>query len=636
MVNEAEPRRSRTGSLESEIAWHIKKKHILIPLNSIRRPIAREWQKTKKTDIAKIKKHVKDGGNVGWVIGEKALVIDVDTKNQNPGVKSMHRLQKQVTLPQANRKIISPSGGYHLYYLEMPADTPIHTKLAEFEGIDFLTGAHYVVIGGSRYGENPHLVDPEKEYQVDQNYVAAREPANPGEQLLELLRQLPPALATPQGQSFLLDAQILLAGLDPSVVSRDHWLQVGMALKHEFGEAGFEAFDEWSKRDGARYEKQRPIRDDWASFKRTTDSGGQLAGMGKLVFIKQHYSPEQLEQRKVEEVGNNPASILLDLENFLESELPPLDFIIGEWFVQASITTIYAKAGVGKTWLTYALARSLITGENFLNHKITRCLDKILIVDGEMPLNLMQTRMKMMLSGVHGIKILSAFSFYDATNQTLDLFNAKHQKVLNRWIKEHGFEMVIFDNRSTLTPNQPENTDENVSQVISWLTTLRNQGVSSVLVHHANKQGTQRGSSKWDGAMDQIIKLEEVKLGKNQVIGGKFHVILEKTRQKRPDEANVMATILEMGDQVRVVVESIDDPELDDDQLQLLQAIHEGKSQKDLVKLLGVSERTVRRACGGLVPLFLTRMENNRGTLSPYELTEKGLKALQGVASEVE
>jgi putative DNA primase/helicase len=58
---------------------------------------------------------------------------------------------------------------------------------------------------------------------------------------------------------------------------RDTWLRVGMALKSEFDDAGFDLFDSWSQTAG-NY-NARSARDVWRSFKR----GG--VGIGSLVAL---------------------------------------------------------------------------------------------------------------------------------------------------------------------------------------------------------------------------------------------------------------------------------------------------------------------------------------------------------------
>lgn len=71
----------------------------------------------------------------------------------------------------------------------------------------------------------------------------------------------------------------MLAHLSPDL-PRGDWIKVGMALKSELGEAGFEPFDEWSS-DGTGY-RVADVRSAWRSIK----AGGKVTG-GTLVSMAQ-------------------------------------------------------------------------------------------------------------------------------------------------------------------------------------------------------------------------------------------------------------------------------------------------------------------------------------------------------------
>jgi putative DNA primase/helicase len=90
----------------------------------------------------------------------------------------------------------------------------------------------------------------------------------------------------------------------PPDLPRDEWARVGMALKHELGEAGFDEFDAWSQ--GGETYKAKATRDTWRSIK-----ASGAVGIGSLFHLaKQHgfkfettqapappATPEQLKAR---------------------------------------------------------------------------------------------------------------------------------------------------------------------------------------------------------------------------------------------------------------------------------------------------------------------------------------------------
>lgn len=67
-------------------------------------------------------------------------------------------------------------------------------------------------------------------------------------------------------------AESMLAHVDPH--ERETWLQVGMALHAEYGDAAFDAWDRWSA--GAANYSERSVRQSWRSFKPGRTSIGTL------------------------------------------------------------------------------------------------------------------------------------------------------------------------------------------------------------------------------------------------------------------------------------------------------------------------------------------------------------------------
>lgn len=90
----------------------------------------------------------------------------------------------------------------------------------------------------------------------------------------------------------------------PADLPRDEWARVGMGLKSEFGEAGFDMFDAWSA-TGQNYDA-RATRDTWRSIK----AGGRVTIGTLLHLAKQHgfrpaeaapQQPPSPEARKAQE-----------------------------------------------------------------------------------------------------------------------------------------------------------------------------------------------------------------------------------------------------------------------------------------------------------------------------------------------
>lgn len=104
---------------------------------------------------------------LGWALDKDDFVIDVDVKNNAPGLASLEKLSDDCgfdVFEDAAVVVKSPTGGYHLYY-KKPEDFPIWKNPRDengnqkYPGIDFLSGgstvqnkgACYVVTAGSQH-----------------------------------------------------------------------------------------------------------------------------------------------------------------------------------------------------------------------------------------------------------------------------------------------------------------------------------------------------------------------------------------------------------------------------------------------------------------------------------------------------
>src|SRR5262249_30955092 len=88
---------------------------------------------------------------------------------------------------------------------------------------------------------------------------------------------------------------------------------------------------------------------------------------------------------------------------------------------------------------------------------------------------------------------------------------------------------VIADNLSTLCPTIKENDADSWAPVVEWQLSLRRANKSVLLVHHAGKGGTQRGSSRKEDVLNTVISLRrppDYSPGQ----GARFEVHFEKNR----------------------------------------------------------------------------------------------------------
>ncbi len=113
-----------------------------------------------------------------------------------------------------------------------------------------------------------------------------------------------------------MDLLALLNYIDPSYLDYQEWLNVGMALKHE----GYTAsdWDEWSKRDGARYHPGECFKK-WTTFEGSGITGATITQMAKENGWEPHQKKEDRELDWNDEISGNDDYVVID-KNWIEGK----------------------------------------------------------------------------------------------------------------------------------------------------------------------------------------------------------------------------------------------------------------------------------------------------------------------------
>ena len=114
-----------------------------------KRPVLDEWQKPEARAGYPWFMH---RGNIGGVIGEGFMVLDIDPRNG--GGDSFHKLlEDQPLLQNFPPSVYTAGQGAHIYF-KLPAEhgRKIKKSLEDYPGIDWLSGNRYVVLPGSTNG----------------------------------------------------------------------------------------------------------------------------------------------------------------------------------------------------------------------------------------------------------------------------------------------------------------------------------------------------------------------------------------------------------------------------------------------------------------------------------------------------
>ena len=153
-----------------------------------------------------------------------------------------------------------------------------------------------------------------------------------------------------------------------------------------------------------------------------------------------------------------------------------------------------------------------------------------------------------------------------------------------------GVELLILDNLATLCRVGKENEAESWLTVQAWLLSLRRRGMAVVVVHHANKNGGQRGTSSREDVMDTVIALLPVK-GHSPADGTRFEVHLQKARGLAGSGAEPFVASLTAKDEAfhwttHPLSENAD---------KIVELYDQGKSVRDIEELTGIPKSTMQR-----------------------------------------
>ncbi|MHC4269350.1 MAG: AAA family ATPase [Planctomycetota bacterium] len=172
-----------------------------------------------------------------------------------------------------------------------------------------------------------------------------------------------------------------------------------------------------------------------------------------------------------------------------------VEWLLDRFIPKGSITLVFGKGGIGKTWLLLGVARNIGSGTHFLGFKTNKT--PVIFIDFENPLAVLNTRTRTLgdAEGVH---------FWRANNDKM-----KAPKLdSNEWQQYKNLpegSILIFD---TLRASQSkdENASNEMGLIMNRLKELRDSGFTIILLHHTakNSDNVAKGSTAIVDLADHI------------------------------------------------------------------------------------------------------------------------------------
>ncbi|MBL1270854.1 MAG: AAA family ATPase [Oceanospirillales bacterium] len=248
----------------------------------------------------------------------------------------------------------------------------------------------------------------------------------------------------------------------------------------------------------------------------------ELAGWNELESLTAHPQRDKIASRLSLGIKGNREPIppnwkfiitrnnhkLITANDFCNLKLPPRQLLLSPWLAEGSINMIFADRGIGKTFFCLSAAIAIANGEDFVSYTAPVAAP-VLYLDGEMQATAMQERFRA-LGGTNTKAPLYIYTpdVQDQDSGTPDLGEDAGRNDINSLIEQVAPKVVFIDNISTFVRTGNENEADSWAPVQEWLVQLRKRGIAIVLVHHANKEGKQRGSHKKEDVMDVVIQLK--------------------------------------------------------------------------------------------------------------------------------
>lgn len=221
---------------------------------------------------------------------------------------------------------------------------------------------------------------------------------------------------------------------------------------------------------------------------------------------------------------------LATLNELLKMDIPPRDWLLYPFLQERSTCMLYARRGVGKTYVGLSIALAVAGGVNIMGFQ-ANLAHRVLYIDGEMSAYDLRERARGLALGLGdsfgGFDNLQFLSADLQPNGSPNLAHPETQREIETLLD--GVDLVIIDNLSALCSFGRENEAESWGPMQRWLLHLKHQGKSVLVIDHAGKNGDNRGTSKKQDALEAVICLEHPD-GYKASEGARFVITYPKSR----------------------------------------------------------------------------------------------------------
>jgi hypothetical protein len=238
--------------------------------------------------------------------------------------------------------------------------------------------------------------------------------------------------------------------------------------------------------------------------------------------------------------GAAPPGPCLTLAEWLARDLPPPDFLFGQWLSTTTRALLIAPTGLGKTNFAMAIAVAMGSGRGFLHWA---CLRKarVLYIDGEMSRRLMRARLADAVRR-NGHQPENLFVLCRDDVETMPPLNtAEGQDYIDGIIKRiGGVDFVVFDNIQSLISGDMKE-EEGWADVLPWVKQLTRRHIGQLWIHHTGHDESKGyGTKTREWQLDTVTLLERLERPDADIA---FTLSFTKARERSPMNRSDFETV---------------------------------------------------------------------------------------------
>lgn len=204
---------------------------------------------------------------------------------------------------------------------------------------------------------------------------------------------------------------------------------------------------------------------------------------------------------------------ILSTSELIKMNIPEKQTLLHPWLKEDSIGLETGERGVGKSWWGLGVSDAVSKGTSFGPWECKKSVP-CLFLDGEMPASDIVERINAL--NLHSDRKNPLYIYSDALANSYGLprahlANESWRTKMKSILITKKIKFWVIDNLASLASGIDENVKKDWDPINQWLLELRFAGITTLMLHHTNKEGGQRGTSAREDNIDISIVLKSAR-----------------------------------------------------------------------------------------------------------------------------